>query len=384
MKKKIIVVLLASMLASQTTACSVNFFKGSEQTEKRSGEYNINANKLVKKLANYKKIPVTINSSQYTLPDGYLDQQYESIIQNQGLNRQEIKDRDTVKDGDLVMVDYTGYLNNKKFQGGEATDVLLDVSKNSDPTTGTTYIEGFTNGLKGAKVGTTIKSNVVFPKDYSQKKLAGKETTFEFKIKGIYKTVDKDHVTDEMVKEKFGSTYNINSVAELKKAISDQYEEQVKQQKYQEKMNAIKDYVIKNSDIKIPDDYLKTRIKEYKDAFVKENCKGKSITKYLKDNNMSLKDAKKQWKQFEKEQISFELAFTKIADQEKITVTADESERYIKNLIQNSQGIFKKDNDVYKYFGADNVKEGKKYINMLLRAQKAADKVASDAEVTEK
>ncbi|WP_051532739.1 FKBP-type peptidyl-prolyl cis-trans isomerase [Lachnobacterium bovis] len=384
MKKKIILVLLASMLASQTTACSVNLTKSAESTQLRSGQYEIDANKQVKKLAKYKKIPVTIDNSKYQMPEGYVEQQFETVIKNQGLDKVEVKDHDVVRDNDIVKVDYTGYLNNKKFQGGEATDVLIDVAKNSDATSGTGYIEGFTNGLKGAKVGSTVSSKVTFPANYSQKTLAGKETTFKFKVKGIYNIINKDQVTDEMIKEKFGSTYGVNSVAELKKTISDQLESNIKQSKYQEKMNTVKDYVVKNSDIKIPKDYLNARVREYQEAFKKENCKGTTLEKFFKKNNTSLKDVKKQWVKFEKEQISFELAFTKIANKEKIKVKSDERSRYIQNLMSGSNGLFKKENDLYKYFGAGNVKEGKKYINMLLRAQVAADKVVSYAEVTEK
>lgn len=100
-------------------------------------------------------------------------------------------------------MDYTGYLDGDAFDGGSATDTMIDVANNCDATQKTNYIDGFSDGLVGAKVGDEVSSDVTFPENYQSSDLAGKKTTFKFKIKGIYKPVTMDTLTDDMVADAF-------------------------------------------------------------------------------------------------------------------------------------------------------------------------------------
>ena len=80
---------------------------------------------------------------------------------------------------------------------------MIDVANNCDATQKTNYIDGFSDGLVGAKVGDEVSSDVTFPENYQSSDLAGKKTTFKFKIKGIYKPVTMDTLTDDMVADAF-------------------------------------------------------------------------------------------------------------------------------------------------------------------------------------
>ena len=80
---------------------------------------------------------------------------------------------------------------------------MIDVANNCDATQKTNYIDGFSDGLVGAKVGEEVSSDVTFPENYQSSDLAGKKTTFKFKIKGIYKPVTMDTLTDDMVADAF-------------------------------------------------------------------------------------------------------------------------------------------------------------------------------------
>ena len=55
-------------------------------------------------------------------------------------------------------MDYTGYLDGDAFDGGSATDTMIDVANNCDATQKTNYIDGFSDGLVGAKVGDEVSS----------------------------------------------------------------------------------------------------------------------------------------------------------------------------------------------------------------------------------
>ena len=154
------------------------------------------------KLADYKGIDVTITGN-YDVTDDQVEQNLMSLLPYYGITGVEVKDRDTVQKDDYVKVDYTGYLDGDAFDGGSATDTMIDVANNCDAAQKTNYIDGFSDGLVGAKVGDEVSSDVTFPENYQSSDLAGKKTTFKFKIKGIYKPVTMDTLTDDMVADAF-------------------------------------------------------------------------------------------------------------------------------------------------------------------------------------
>lgn len=85
------------------------------------------------------------------------------------------------KDGDLVNIDYVGYLNGEAFAGGNTNGNGADLRLGSH-----TYIDGFEEGIVGHKVGETFDLNLTFPENYHSADLAGKDVVFTTTLNGIY------------------------------------------------------------------------------------------------------------------------------------------------------------------------------------------------------
>ena len=81
----------------------------------------------------------------------------------------------TVKDGDTIDISYEGKVDGKTFDKGSADNQSITIGQ-------TPFIDGFTDGLIGKKVGSKVKLNLTFPKDYSEKDLQGKDVVFEVTI----------------------------------------------------------------------------------------------------------------------------------------------------------------------------------------------------------
>jgi len=84
------------------------------------------------------------------------------------------------KQGDVVVIDFAGFLNGEQFQGGTSTDYMLRLGSGQ-------FIPGFEDQLIGAKKGETREIKVTFPADYHAPQLAGQETIFKVTIKNIVK-----------------------------------------------------------------------------------------------------------------------------------------------------------------------------------------------------
>lgn len=84
-----------------------------------------------------------------------------------------------IKKNDIVVIDFKGKIDNKAFKGGEAKNYQLKIGSKS-------FIDNFEDQLIGHKINDVINVKVKFPKNYFEKKYAGKNAVFETKINGIY------------------------------------------------------------------------------------------------------------------------------------------------------------------------------------------------------
>lgn len=393
MKNRILASVLCVTLAAGMIACGSN--KDAENTEstestatatvgttsdKRSGEFDIDVSKQVTALADYDAIPVTL-STDYEITDEAKNNYLTQLLTTYGADAyKEITDRTDVEEGDYVKVDYTGYLDGEAFDGGSATDVLLDVSNNS-AVGGSSFIDGFTSGIIGAKVGDTVSSDVTFPDDYQADNLAGQKTTFEFTIKAIYSTdpVTMDDLTDDKVAEIF-SAAGVETVADFETAV----ENDLKQNAYSVTVNDIKAYMLENSEVDVPEDYLTARLAEYEESFLKDNgSDGQTLEDLLTNTySVSLEEAESTWRESLTAQIKTEFIFGYIAQLENIEIDEDEYNNYITYIINQASDTFSEANDVYEYFGSGNAEEGETYLRNQYLVNKAIDKVADMAVVT--
>lgn len=88
--------------------------------------------------------------------------------------------RTVVQDGDMISLDYTGYIDGKTFDGGGTGGFGMELEIGSGE-----LIPGFEEGCIGHKIGESFDLTLTFPEDYHNEKLAGKEAVFKVKIMDI-------------------------------------------------------------------------------------------------------------------------------------------------------------------------------------------------------
>jgi len=85
-------------------------------------------------------------------------------------------------ENDSVVIDFTGRIDGEEFEGGTAKDFSLELGAKR-------FIEGFEDGLIGARVGDKRVLKLKFPEEYANKALAGKDTEFEVDVKVVNELV---------------------------------------------------------------------------------------------------------------------------------------------------------------------------------------------------
>lgn len=392
MKKRMIALLLCMTTVFAMTGCGNGSQKGTEAATESSvqetyngpssAQMDIDLSKQVTKLADYKGIDVTI-TGDYDVTDEQVNERTLALLNYRGVKGAKVTDRDTVQDGDLVLVDYTGYHNNEAFDGGAATDVMIDVSNNCEATQQTGYIDGFSDGLIGAKVGEETSSDVKFPDEYSNNPdLAGEMTTFKFKVKGIYKALTLDDLTDAQVKENF-SDAQIETKEDLIKNVRAMMESQASSSKSQDTVNKVQTYMLDNSEVTIPDEYLEARLAEYQAQYTRDNVGDtQTLEEYLQANNTTLANMQKTWKTSLEKQIKLEFIFDRIAELEGLEIDQDKYEQFIDYIISSGNSELSTESAIYDYYGNGNKEDGKKNLKRLYLTNDALSFVVENANVT--
>ncbi len=128
----------------------------------------------VTKLGTYKGVEVTKESTEVT--DEELDARIKSIL-DANPEYIEVKDR-AAQNGDIVDIDYVGMKDGVAFDGGTAEGYKLELGSGS-------FIDGFEDGLVGAKTGDGLSLILTLPDPYQNPDLAGQAVVFDVTVNGI-------------------------------------------------------------------------------------------------------------------------------------------------------------------------------------------------------
>lgn len=158
----------------------------------------------------YKNLPVSDYDDYVAttvLPEGYIgfeiakitDAEVDAYVQEVLENNKNRELKETpLENGDIAIIDYTGYIDGVTFEGGSEQSRELELGSGA-------MIAGFEEGLIGAKKGDTVVLNLKFPEDYYEH-LAGKDVMYEVKIRSSAAQILPEF-TDEFVTELTGGEY---------------------------------------------------------------------------------------------------------------------------------------------------------------------------------
>lgn len=316
MKKRLLAVLLCAAMALSICACGNGDNDGTEDSNVENTEGATTVADDVEKpyvvsLPSYDA--KTILTGDYAITEDAILEYYYTVMYDAELALEEVKDR-AIQDGDIVNVDYTGYLDGVAFSGGAATSQWIDVTNNcgvdtADGSSTGGYIDGFTSGLIGAKSGETISYEVTFPDNYGNTDLAGKVTTFEFVINGIYNELSPEEITDEYVATNMATSHEVSTVDELLAFC----EEWVA---YYYTMN----FLIYNSVVEIPEEYLNARLELYYDYLVEYYGSEDTLKQQVTSQGYTIDTAKVTWLSEIESLVTEEIIFAEIVKKAELKV----------------------------------------------------------------
>lgn len=280
-------------------------------------------------LGDYKKLKAKAVKATVTTKD------INEIIERMRSGFSEKKDVErAAKDGDEVVIDFTGKKDGIAFDGGTATDYNLTLGSNS-------FIPGFESGIVGKKPGETFDLELAFPEDYHAKDLKGAKVVFTTTLKSI-KEVVQPEVNDEFA-AKAGP---FKTLEELKADIK----RELTVQKEREAGEKLKDELVKElievSTVPVPEVLLKDQAESI-ERDMQQNLmyQGLTLEQYLENKGF---ESKAKWQETEvadaaKKRVQAGLVLAELSKVEKIEATEkeldDHVELYKKQYANNSKMV---------------------------------------------
>ena len=267
------------------------------------------------------------------------------------------------KKGDIVNLDFEGFVDGVAFEGGKGEKFDLELGSGM-------FIPGFEEQLEGKNIGDECDVNVTFPEEYNEKSLAGKPAVFKCKINEI-KENQKPELDDEFAKD----VSEFDTIAELKADLEKQMAERKNDSAQTSFQERVMDKVIETMEAEIPDAMVETQLDRVAEDFsYRLAMQGMEFESYLKMTGMTMEQFRSVFTPQALRQVKIRLALEKVAEMEGMDVTEEDLNAEFDKLAENNKMDIEK---VKELLAADDLKA-----DML--CQKANDFIIANAVATKK
>ena len=285
------------------------------------------------------------------------------LARMQTRNARQVSVEREAKKGDVVNLDFEGFVDGVAFEGGKGEKFDLELGSGM-------FIPGFEEQLEGKNVGDECDVNVTFPEEYNEKSLAGKPAVFKCKINEI-KENQKPELDDEFAKD----VSEFDTIAELKADIEKKMVESKQSSADTAFQERVMDKVIENMEAEIPDAMVETQLDRVAEDFsYRLAMQGMEFESYLKMTGMTMEQFRSVFAPQALRQVKIRLALEKIAELEGMDITEEDLNAEFDKLADNNKMDIAK---VKELLAAEDLKA-----DML--CQKANDFVIANAKAVAK
>ncbi len=265
------------------------------------------------------------------------------------------------KDGDMVLIDYEGWIGDEQFEGGTAERQPLKLGSG-------TFIPGFEEQLIGVSTGENKDVKVTFPEEYHVSDLAGKEAVFKCKVHEI-KEEELPEINDEFVKD----ISEFDTLDELKADVKERLEKEAEAKDENAMRNNAIEKVYEANDIDVPDVMVNSEIDAMMSEFDQQlRSQGLDLESYYKYFGTDSGSFRESMKDEALRKVKTRMIITAVAEQEGFEASDEDVDKEIENMAKQYS------------LEADKVREmlGSQNINMIsgdIKLRKAIDFIYDNA-----
>lgn len=266
------------------------------------------------------------------------------------------------KEGDTVNIDYVGKIDGEEFDGGsdQGADLKLGSGK---------FIDGFEDGLIGARKGETRTLNLTFPEDHTQD-LAGKAVEFTVTVNAVKEPLSEP--TDQWVADNIEGYDNI---ADYKAGIRSEQEENNEQTADNQVRYAAWTQVIDNCTI---NEYPETLVEVGKKLYEQQvetyaKYAGMELDAYIESSGLTQEEYQSNMEEYGKNVAAQALVCQAICDKEGFAIGDDDYQKALQDMLT-EYGCT--EDELIQTYGQDNVEQS-------IMLNRVSNLILENANVTE-
>ncbi len=229
-----------------------------------------------------------------------------------------VEDR-AAAEGDTVVFDFDGYVDDVAFEGGKAENHSLVLGSGQ-------FIPGFEDQIVGKKPEEAFDVNVTFPEEYHATELAGKPAVFKCVLHEI-KTKEMPELNDDFAKD----CSEFDTLDELKADIKAKLKQQKERAADEAFETELMEQLCANVQGEIPNAMYENRINEsVQDFGYRLQMQGLDLETYMKYTGMDMESFRGGFREQAERSVKVRLALEKIAALENLAPSDEDVEAEFK------------------------------------------------------
>ncbi len=294
------------------------------------------------------------------------DSEVDSAMQRMGENRrtfEAVSDGRAAREGDQVVLDFTGSVDGEPFAGGEINDFQLELGQGG-------FLPGFDEQVAGMKASDKKEIKVNMPDDHPNEDLKGKEVVFDVKVKEVREAAA---VT---VDDAFAKSLGLDSLDALKAMVREQIEGEYAQFSRAHLKRSLLDQLAEQHDFELPESILNAEF----DSIWQQILDARERDALDEDDKaMSEDELKERYRDIAARRVRLGLLISEIGQANNITVTQDDLNRAMHREASRLPG---QEAAVLQYFQKNP--EAMQELQAPIFEDKVIDFIVEMAKVTEK
>ncbi|UQD52924.1 trigger factor [Bacillus methanolicus] len=272
------------------------------------------------KLGEYKGIEV--EAFDTTVTDEDVDNEIKAIQERHA--EIVMKEEGTAENGDIVVIDFEGFVDGEAFEGGKGENYSLELGSGS-------FIPGFEEQLVGTAAGEEKEIQVTFPEEYHAAELAGKPAVFKVKVHEV-KTKVLPELDDEFAKD-------VDEEAETFDELKAKIKERLEKDKQHEAEHYVRDTVVEkateNAEFDLPEVMVENEVDRMVNEFEQRlQMQGLTLDLYFQFSGQDESALREQMKEEAEKRVRVALTLEAIAKAEKIDATDEEVNEELQKMAE--------------------------------------------------
>ena len=309
-------------------------------------------------LGQYKGIEATRET--VTVSDEDVNAEVESVRKR---NARKVSVEREAQMGDTANIDFDGFLNGERFDGGKAEGYDLELGSNS-------FVPGFEEQVVGMQIGEEKDLDITFPEEYVEE-LAGKAVVFKVKLNSL--TVSElPELDDEFAKD----VSEFDTLDEYKADIRANLEKRRQNEAEEKGRSEIMHKAAENMTVEIPEVMVQEKVEEILRNYAANfglNSRDMEYAQLLQMMGLDENTVNVSIRPGAQVQVKNDLLIEAVIKAENIEVTDEEVEEYLNKVAESIQA---QPEEVKNYFGLE-------FLAGERKKEKATNLIIDSAVITE-